>query len=243
MSESFVTVKSISDICAAVKLHHIPFEKARYILHRALEVKTLEGYKFARPMLEIGIGYGLISSLFFESVIDYGVEIKQYSHNYYNMYKRVIYIDENNNFLPFGNDVMGSIYSMSVLEHVKNLDALLKECHRILKPGGGFVANVNTDKCKYKPMCFTKDFCPNLLTPDEWKQRFESVGFSVKKAIPALPPGIPWSLEIFSITRLVKIPLVNRIFLKNFWNQMYRDGFAFSNIDSDLTVTFICEKV
>ena len=132
---------------------------------------------------------------------------------------------------------------MSVLEHVKNLDALLKACHRILKTGGGFVANVNTDKCKYKPMCFTEDFCPNLLTPDEWERRFESVGFSVKKAIPALPPWIPCSIELFSITGLVKIPLINRIFLKNFWNQMYRDGFAFSNIDSDLTVSFICEKI
>lgn len=243
MSESFVLVKSISDICDSVKLHQMLFEKARYILHRALEVKTLEGYKFTKPMLEIGIGDGYTSSLFFESVIDYGVEIKQYSHNYYSMYKKVIYIDENNNLLPFGNGVMGSIYSMSVLEHVKNLDALLKECHRILKTGGYFVVNVNTDKCKYRPMCFTKDFCPNLLTPNEWKHRFESVGFSVKKAIPALPPWIPWSLEIFSKTHLVKIPLVNRIFLKNFWNQIYRDGFAFSNIESDLTATFICEKV
>jgi len=243
MSESFVTAKNISaNICDAVKLHHMPFAQARYLLHRSLEVKTFEGYRFARPMLEIGVGQGLTSSLFFESVIDYGVEIKQYSNKYHNMYKKVNYIDGNNNLLPFGNDVMGSIYSMSVLQHVKNLDALLKECHRVLRAGGGFVANVNTDKCKYKPTCFTGDFWPNLLTPDEWKQRFESVGFSVKKIIPALPPWIPLSLELFSITRLVKIPLVNRLFLKNFWNQMYRDGFAFSTIDGDLTVTLICEK-
>lgn len=243
MNNSFVTVKNISDICDVVKLHRLPFSQARHILHRALENKTLEGYKFARPMLEIGIGDGRNSTLFFESDIDYGVEIKRYNSTQYDIYKQVDYIDKNNNLLPFDNDSMGSIYSMSVLEHVKNLDTLLIECHRVLKVGGGFIANVNTDKCKYKPIGFSEDFCPNLLTPDEWQCRCESAGFIVKTVTPALPPWIPLSLNMLWSTGLVRLPLVGRMFLNNFWKQMYRDGFMYSSIDSDLTVTFICEKV
>lgn len=238
-----MAVKDISDICDIVKLHLLPFSQARHILHRALENKTLEGHKFARPMLEIGIGDGRNSTLFFQSLIDYGVEVKRYDSTQYNIYKQVDYIDENNNLLPFGNEVIASVYSMSVLEHVKNLNALLTECHRVLKASGQFVANVNTDKCKYKPMGFSKDFCPNLLTPEEWQHRFESAGFMVAKSIPAVPPWIPLSLNILGSTTLIRLPLVGRMFLKNFWKQMYRDGFMYSNIDTDLTVTFICDKV
>ena len=38
--------------------------------------------------------------------------------------------------IPFGDSTFDVIFSSNVLEHVKNLDALLDECARVLKPGG-----------------------------------------------------------------------------------------------------------
>lgn len=42
--------------------------------------------------------------------------------------------------LPFEDEVFDTIYSFDVFEHVSNLEDSLKECYRVLKPGGRLLA-------------------------------------------------------------------------------------------------------
>lgn len=44
-----------------------------------------------------------------------------------------------NKRLPFDDDTFDCIYGLSVLEHILMPASLLKECHRVLKPGGTLV--------------------------------------------------------------------------------------------------------
>lgn len=242
MTEHTLRVRRVQRLSDVVKLQKLSYRKASHLLNRALEIKTLEGIEFPRPMLEVGIGDGTISHMFFEGQIDYGVEIKKYSRDYCNQYKQVAYIDERTNALPFESGMMGSVYSMSVLEHVKQLDLMLKEVARVLRPGGLFVANVNTDKCRGKPTFFSPEFAPNLLTPEEWKARCEQVGLKVLELRPALPPWLFQTLKTIGANRLIRLPLVNGVVFRGFWDRMYEDGFMQSNLDSDLTLTIVAEK-
>jgi hypothetical protein len=109
--------------------------------------------------------------------------------------------------------------------------------------GGLFVANVNTDKCKQEPLNFTLDGCPHLYSPNDWKKLIESYGFIVTHTIPALPQWIPMSLDITASISLLKIPILKRLILKDYWNSMFKNGFFSSDINKDFTVTLICEKV
>lgn len=38
--------------------------------------------------------------------------------------------------LPFSDESFDTVFSLEVIEHIKNYDDMLWECHRVLKPGG-----------------------------------------------------------------------------------------------------------
>lgn len=69
--------------------------------------------------------------------------------------KAIQYIDYNpgelnfirttDNKLPFKNEEIDVIYSISVFEHIKNFDEILSEISRILKPNGLFLLTVDID--------------------------------------------------------------------------------------------------
>jgi len=242
VSESPATVKNVWNVYQGLGLHEMPFESARYLLHRALELQTLEGCQFPRPLVEIGAGDGRISGLFFAAPIDYGLEIARYQPRFYEIYRQMLYVDGQRNWLPFASGAIGSIYSLSVLEHVKDPDALLEECSRVLMGGGLFVANIVTERGKHPPTCFTEDFCPSLLTPVEWQRRLATAGLVTRKAVPALPAWIVERGNAMAKSPLLRLPGLRGPLLRRFWNQMYRRGSRPTEAETALTVTLFCEK-
>ncbi len=54
----------------------------------------------------------------------------------------IIHIIDTSGRLPFANDEYEAIFLFDVLEHVKYDHVFIRECYRILKPGGLIVANV-----------------------------------------------------------------------------------------------------
>lgn len=57
-------------------------------------------------------------------------------------YPKVDFFVMNIEKLNFENNFFNKIYAMDVLEHVDNLDAVLNEIERVLKPGGQFIINI-----------------------------------------------------------------------------------------------------
>lgn len=96
-----------------------------------LNVKSLSKY-FSGDILDFGCGTKPYKSLFkFNSYI--GVDYVNPGHPHENENIDFYYDGKN---LPFENDSFDAVLCSEVFEHVFNLDEVLKELNRVLKPGG-----------------------------------------------------------------------------------------------------------
>lgn len=106
-----------------------PFFIIRRGLYRA--VKGFRGYMHGR-MLDFGCGSKPYRELF--DVVTYiGTDIAVSGHDHSNEDIDVYYDGKT---LPFGENEFDSVFSSEVFEHVFNLDEILEELRRVLKPGG-----------------------------------------------------------------------------------------------------------
>src|SRR5919205_1364726 len=159
-----------------------------FLFHRNL--KLLEG-----PILDLGCGDGFFAELTFgKQTIDVGLDIPsslagiaEQKH----IYKKVVaYAGE---AIPFSDNSYGSVVSNCVLEHIPDLEGTIQEVHRVLRPGGYFIATVMADKWNdylfgakllgrtYIEFMRRKQVHYNLLSYSEWKRIFEEGGFKVEK--------------------------------------------------------------
>lgn len=102
-----------------------------------IRINLLKAFKEQIPkltgiMMDFGCGLKPYEPLF--SVKEYiGVDFKGEGETYA-QHKVDIFYDGKT--IPFSNDHFDSIFSSEVFEHIFNLDEILKELHRVLKPGG-----------------------------------------------------------------------------------------------------------
>lgn len=88
--------------------------------------------------------------------------------------------------LPFPNGKFDKIVSVCVLEHTKDDQKVLKECHRVLKKGGTFSLSVDAldnphfDE-QYKNIHATQHFVNQYYTREKLVQMLQKAGFDVEK--------------------------------------------------------------
>ena len=68
-----------------------------------------------------------------------GLDIVKSGHRHKNEQIDVFYDGKT---IPFGNNHFDSVFSSEAFEHVSNLDEIIKELHRVLKPGGYILITV-----------------------------------------------------------------------------------------------------
>lgn len=87
-------------------------------------------------ILDVGCGNKPYESLFNTSPENYvGCDVVQSSENKVDVLCKATDIKlEDNSF--------NTVFSTQVMEHVDNSDAMMKECNRVLKPGGSFILSV-----------------------------------------------------------------------------------------------------
>jgi SAM-dependent methyltransferase len=138
---SDLTNDEVLDYCSQVPL--------ALALERLTELRILRSLKFARPILDLGSGDGIFArQLFTHNEIELAVDPSSsetefaavYGHNYKLMCRSM------GGNLPFRSDSVTTVFSNSVLEHIPDLDAVLRDVHRVLIPNGQFVATVPTDQ-------------------------------------------------------------------------------------------------
>jgi len=104
--------------------------------HRWIAERTPPG-----PALEIGFGIGRHSLFFLGSIEDYYVSEYSPWHTSSKAWKELkghaVRCDARN--LPYRKGCFHSIISIYNLEHIADLDSVLKEAHRVLKPNGQFL--------------------------------------------------------------------------------------------------------
>lgn len=124
-----------------------------HALWRSIEATELSKYKLAKPVLDIGCGFGEFAGVFFSSQVEVGLDIDEKEIQkaaQSGKYKNTIVADARK--LPFASNSFQTVISISTLEHIPDNFKVFKEVHRILKPGGKFIF-----------MSPTEEFMNNLL--------------------------------------------------------------------------------
>lgn len=121
-------------------------------LWRALELEQvyqlISRVNIQKPILDLGCGEGRIyKDIFPEKDFSVGSDndlrmLK--SAKELGIYRYEVCADACH--LPFLKESFSTVFSNSVIEHIPDLDSLLKEIVFILKPGGKFIFTVPTDK-------------------------------------------------------------------------------------------------
>lgn len=140
-------------------LNVAPFSLA---LWRSLEARELarvkRQYKYRRPILDLGCGFGEFAGVFFDSRIEVGVDISPTDliqaakgKKYQNLFA------EDARKLSLPSQSFSTVISISVLEHIPKVHLAIAEVSRVVKKNGYFIATIPLDQF------YTHLFYPTFL--------------------------------------------------------------------------------
>lgn len=124
-------------------LKHAPLPLA---IERSMECEILSRNEFSRPILDIGCGDGIFAHNLFAEKIDLGIDpnLKEIeSAKKFDIYEKLIPCYGDN--IPLPSNSFNTIFSNSVMEHIKEIDKVLIEAHRLLTPNGVMYLTLPTD--------------------------------------------------------------------------------------------------
>ena len=139
---------------------------------RAVEGRYYQDINMPAPILDLGIGDGHFTSETFPASIDAGIdpafnELK----NAKRKHNCELHICGSGDHLPFRSNYFSTVFSNSVLEHIKTLEPVFSEVERILNHDGIFIITVPNDN-------FTKNLSVgrflNRLGLKNWAKAYQS---------------------------------------------------------------------
>jgi SAM-dependent methyltransferase len=163
---------------------------------RAAELKALRHCRLAPPVLEIGCGNGRFASLVLPRV-EWGIDLnpreiaKCAERN--GLYGHLAAMDAR--ALKFADGTFATVFANCVMEHIPDLDRVLAECRRVLRPGGALIATVPLVEMNRHLLLASGWYARlraeqlqhrNLLTPDAWVAALSKAGFTTVHTTPYL---------------------------------------------------------
>jgi SAM-dependent methyltransferase len=169
---------------------------------RAVECRFYQDYSLDAPTLDLGCGDGHFGTVAFDRPLDVGID--PWTAPVFEAAKRGGYrvtIQGSGDRLPFPDAFFGSAVSNSVLEHIPDLDSVITEVSRVMKPGAlflfcvpnhQFLANLSVsnglDRIGLHGLADAYRRFFNRIsrhhhcdTPEVWQARLEPVGFRIEK--------------------------------------------------------------
>ncbi len=121
-------------------LQDLPYFRA---LLRAVEARFYQGVELPDPVLDVGCGDGHFASLVFKQPLALGLDpwegpLQEASGR--NAYRGLVRADGAH--MPIPSGYFASAISNSVLEHIPNVQEVLAEVGRVLRPGAPFLFSV-----------------------------------------------------------------------------------------------------
>lgn len=115
------------------------------ILFRSIEFKLLKErldhlFNENKSIMDLGCGDGIAAETLFERMVDYGLDnnaIALEQAEKRKIYKKIICADARK--IPLRSGCIDLVFSNCVIEHIQDLDAILKELSRVLVPNGLFI--------------------------------------------------------------------------------------------------------
>jgi SAM-dependent methyltransferase len=114
---------------------------------RSLECGIFASRPFERPILDIGCGDGIFTSVLFDEKVDTGIDpnATELEHaRKLDCYSRLIRCW--GDAIPEPDGRYRTIFSNSVMEHIPDITPVLAEAYRLLGPGGMLYLTVPTDR-------------------------------------------------------------------------------------------------
>jgi len=115
-------------------------------MERAIECRLISGLELKQPILDLGCGDGIFSSILFDKPLDIGIDISLdeiMKSSGKRIYKNIVAGDLS--MLPLKAQSFNTVICNSVMEHVIDLEKAIREAHRVLAPGGHFILTLPTE--------------------------------------------------------------------------------------------------
>ena len=171
-------------------------------LLRAVEGGFYQDFELEQPVLDLGCGDGHFASVTFSQQIE--IAIDPWFSPLCKAVKSSAYkacICALGSELPFKNGYFCTLISNSVLEHIQDVDSVLEDACRILKPGGKLIFCVPNDlftadlsvsrffekihlfglAARYRKFFNRISRHQHCDAPEDWEKRLKKKGFKVKK--------------------------------------------------------------
>ncbi len=164
-------------------------------LWRGAEIAALRSVSFARPVLDLGCGDGVVTSFVLENV-EIGLDPWEQAlkaAEARGVYKTLVAAEIESCTLPDAS--VRTIVSNSVLEHVQDIDPVLGSAARLLMPGGRLVFTAPTEAFGRWLLLPSGGYAAvrnrmydhvNLWQVDTWRERLHHAGFEVIEVRPYL---------------------------------------------------------
>ncbi|HAM34803.1 MAG TPA: class I SAM-dependent methyltransferase [Elusimicrobia bacterium] len=206
-------------------------------IERYQECQIYERHELRHPILDIGCGEGLFAFVLGNELIDVGIDPNPRElvrARAYGAYRELICCP--GDAIPRASASFNTILSNSVLEHIPDLEPVLREAHRLLAPGGRFFATVPTHLFDHFSVLYQLLTALRLkraaesyrgffnrfwrhyhaYTPEIWAQLFARCGFRVVSTQQYCPKAIGLledALAPLSLPSLLVKKACNRWFL------------------------------
>lgn len=177
-------------------------------LWRAAEIAALREHIFERPILDLGCGDGLITSMVLSRVevgLDPDEKVLVHAARR-GIYERLEAVAAENSCLP--DESIGTVVSNSVLEHLPRIDAVLETVARVLRPGGRLIFTVPTEAFSdwlalplqpYSAWRNRQLYHLNLWSRECWAHHLLRVGLEVEAVRPYLSHDLVFTWDILEL--------------------------------------------
>ncbi len=117
-------------------------------LWRAVELRATASIRFHKPLLDLGCGDGLIGQILFGAPGSADAGLDPWMGQLQQAAELGVYHHTHQGFghaLPYASGYFATVFSNSVLEHIRDVEPVLREVSRVLEPQGRFVFTVPSD--------------------------------------------------------------------------------------------------
>lgn len=182
-------------------------------LWRAIELRMLADEYFPRPILDLGCGDGLIAQVLFAGYPPIECGFDPWFDQVYkvpSMHPYLAVQQALGHAMPYRSNYFATVFSNSVLEHILDLEPVLREVVRVLQPGGKFITTLPSDAFRhllagYRDRIAKGDSAGankytnridcwlehhRYLSPGEWDDLLTEIGFKLLKSQYYIPAEV-----------------------------------------------------